>query len=174
VVAIALIAVAQASNLHQPLQRWQQFAGQFPADARWTSAKTAISALPEAGWFGFGPGTFRAVFPYHSQAGENGVAGIWRFLHEDYLQFLLEWGAIGSAFWGVLFFGGMVVAFRAVRRPNSSWLPRQRTLIPLVLLALASVALHALVDFPLQIASIQLYVATYLGICWGSSAWKRS
>ena len=174
VVAIALIAVAQASKLHHPLQRWQQFTGQFSADARWTSAKTAISALPEAGWFGFGPGTFRTVFPYYSRAGEGEVTAIWRFLHQDYLQFLLEWGAIGSVFFGALFFGGMAVAFRAVRRAYSSWLPRQRTLIPLVLLALASVALHALVDFPLQIASIQLYVVTYLGICWGSSAWKRS
>ncbi len=50
---------------------------------------------------------------------------------------------------------------------SAEWTPRRRVFVAMVLLGLGSVALHALVDFPLQVASIQLYVATYVGVCWG-------
>jgi hypothetical protein len=172
---LALIALAQATHLEQPLNRWQSVGKGVPDDARWQASRMALRALPDAGLFGFGPGTFRVVFPVYNVGSGNPVPGTWRFLHEDYLQTVLEWGWLGSSLWALLFFGGIAVAIRNYKTyARREWTPRRRMLQPLAIVALLGVALHALVDFPFQIESIQLYVATYLGICWGSSLWYQT
>jgi hypothetical protein len=172
-IGLALIAFAQASHFEQPLNRWRLRSEHIPNDARWKASRVAVRALPDAGLFGFGPGTFRVVFPVYNRSGSDQVPGTWRFLHEDYLQTLLEWGWIGGILWALLFFGGITVGIRSYKRhARREWTPRRRVLQPLVIIALIGVALHALVDFPVQIESIQLYVATYLGLCWGSMLWK--
>ncbi len=173
-IVLALIALAQATHLDQPLTRWQRESQRIPRDARWQACHVALAALPDAGLFGFGPGTFRVVFPTYNIGSVNQVPGTWRFLHEDYLQTLLEWGWLGCSLWGLLFFGGIMVGIRSNNKnARRDWTPRRRVLQPLVIIALVGVALHALVDFPFQIESIQLYVATYLGICWGSTLWHQ-
>jgi hypothetical protein len=168
-----LIALAQTTHLEQALARWQLVGERIPNDARWQATRVAISALPHVGFFGFGPGTFRVVFPYHNVGSANRVPGTWRFLHQDYVQTALEWGWLGSSLWALLFFGGIAVGIYNYKKHAAGWCPRRRLLQPLIIIALVGVALHALVDFPLQIASIQLYVATYLGLCWGSARWRR-
>ena len=172
-IGLALIAFAQASHFEQALNRWQLQSEHIPNDARWQVSRVAVRALPDAGLFGFGPGTFRVVFPIYNRSGSDQVPGTWRFLHEDYLQTLLEWGWIGGILWALLFFGGITVGIRSYKEhATREWTPRRRVLQPVVIIALMGVALHALVDFPVQIESIQLYVATYLGLCWGSMLWK--
>jgi len=173
-ILLALVALAQATHLEQPLTRWRTERQRIPNDARWQACHLALAALPDAGLFGFGPGTFRVVFPTYNIGSVNQVPGTWRFLHEDYLQTLLEWGWLGCSLWGLLFFGGIMVGIRSNNKnARRDWTPRRRVLQPLVIIALVGVALHALVDFPFQIESIQLYVATYLGICWGSTLWRQ-
>lgn len=172
-VGLAFIAFAQASHFEQALKRWQLQSEHIPNDARWQASRVALRALPDAGLFGFGPGTFRVVFPTYNRSGSNQVPGTWRFLHEDYLQTLLEWGWTGGIIWALLFFGGITLSIRAYKEhARREWTPRRRVLQPLVIIALMGAAVHALVDFPVQIESIQLYVATYLGLCWGSMLWK--
>jgi hypothetical protein len=171
-IILALIALAQATHLEQPLNRWQSVGEGFPADARWQASRVALGALPGASFFGSGPGTFRVVFAGYNIGSGHPVPGSWRFLHEDYLQTVLEWGWLGSSLWALLFFGGIAVGILSYKRYAArDWIPRRRVMQPLAILALAGVAMHALVDFPFQIESIQLYVATYLGVCWGSSLW---
>ena len=172
-ILLALFALGQATHLEQPLNRWQSVSERISTDARWRASRVAMSALCDIGFFGFGPGTFRSVFPFYNNVATKPAPGTWRFLHEDYLQTALEWGWLGSSLLALLFFGGIAIGIRSYKKSAAqAWTPRRRLLQRLVAVALAGVALHALVDFPFQIASIQLYVATYLGLCWGSSLWR--
>jgi hypothetical protein len=207
-ILFVLFAVGQASHLDAPIRRWETLGDRVSEDGRWAASRVALSALPKAGLFGSGPGTFRVVFQGYNKTAEHPVEGQWRFLHQDYLQTVLEWGWLGSALWATMFFGGIGVAVASLRRQNAlrrsqpplpqvragqgnqfrsgepvsqrssvlefaqGWRWRRRLILTLAIIALMGVALHSIVDFPLQIESIQLYVATCLGLCWGSARWN--
>jgi hypothetical protein len=174
VIVLTLIALARTTHLEQVLMRWQVGGEQIASDARWQANRVAIGMLPDVGSCGFGPGTFRVVFAYYNIASANRVRGTWRFLHDDYVQTALEWGWVGGGLWALLFFGAIAAGiYNYKRHAATDWSPRRRLLQPLIIIALVGAALHALVDFPLQIASVQLYVATYLGLCWGSGRWFK-
>lgn len=164
--------VAVFAGMDSSLQRWQHIDELTAADnPRWLAAGVCGRMLPEAGWWGFGPGTFATMFPYFTGSLGDQIAGVWKYAHQDYLQTLLEWGYVGAGLWAVVIGGAFVAAGRQYRRHRDELSFKQRALHFGLVLALLGVLLHALVDFPLQVPSVQLYVAVWLGWLWGAPGW---
>ncbi len=134
--------------------------------------------LPAVGWGGSGPGTFEMVFPLSIKEAGNKAVGQWYWInaHQDYLQALVEWGVVGSLLWGGLLAGGFLLVCSRLLSSRFHIRTESRYLMAASALALLGVGLHAMVDFPLQIASLQLYAAVISSIAWmvGSSPDERS
>lgn len=171
IVSAAFVAIVFGIGLDRQFERWrdtqQQFSGDGLLHTRLLAQQAALSGLPEAGWFGFGPGCFQVMFPFYTGFLGDQIRGFWRFLHADYVQTVFEWGRLGAAAWAVVFFGGIFRGAMRERLQSAERSTQNLYFLPACLLALGGVGLHALIDFPLQIASIQLYVAVLLGLCWG-------
>ncbi len=138
-----------------------------------------LSMLPDAGLFGFGPGTFRAAFPGYQLTYDFGRRSFpefwktqtWLQAHNDYLQTIIEWGYLGAIMWAIVFFSGICRAGLIIKSIRGRDNPESQSgmdplMIGCALLAISGTLLHAIIDFPLQIASIQLYIAVLLGLCW--------
>lgn len=170
-VGLVLIVVLLAVGLEVQLGRWHRTAQEIGSGTllgtRLLAQQAALHAVPDAGFCGFGPGSFEVIFPYYTLYLGDRISGIWRYLHADYIQTLLEWGMVGTVLWSIIFFGGLARGWQAYRDAGAEVSSQHNLFLPAVLLALAGVAVHALIDFPLQIASIQLYAVVYLGLCWG-------
>ena len=159
VVAVATIAIS--AGWETAIHKWsllpEQLTGENPRVlAMWACSKM----LPDAGLCGFGPGTFEISFPHYTGFLGRRIEGIWRFAHQDYLQAIIEWGFIGAAVLGAIFVRGLVRAFKGTSIPSAS--DGERTLRFATGLALLGIALHAVIDFPLQMACLQLYVVCLL------------
>lgn len=122
--------------------------------------------LEEAGAWGFGQGTFEYVFNNARQSLGHQLTGRWDFAHSDALQTVQDWGYAGAAAWLVLFMGGLLSALSGSRLRGAA--PDEvRVLSAAAAFALVGVMIHACVDFPLQILSLQLNTLAILGLVSG-------
>ncbi len=173
-----------------PTARWESFAGgDMSTEARIVAYGHFARMVPDAGWIGFGPGTFQTI--YWDYVGDDPImqkAPFW-VAHQDYLQTLVEWGWLGTFFWGVLLVVPVFALFRSgwagkvgARRNDVefaySWTQHIRFFwnaipdasSPVVALggcvAIVLTALHSLVDFPMQIESLQFYFLIWIALGW--------
>jgi O-antigen ligase len=170
---VCVVILILSFGIERSLQRWDQTLTALLAseDATVWLGRASIYricwlSLQAAGWFGFGPGTFAIVFPSLQTEHGGEINGILRYAHQDYLQTVLEWGGLGFLVWAALIGGGIVRAMlylwsdpRAMRREQGMW-------IALCTLSLLGILIHSLIDFPLQIASLQMISAVLLGQLW--------
>lgn len=165
---ITLTAVLVLPGLLATLSRWNEFTTQGDSlRGRYLTYGACLHAITEAPVFGTGAGTFQYVFPFHTNHLEDQIAGYWEYAHQDYLQTLIEWGFVGGLLWALLAFGALLRLGSRARAARRNGITEITSSVALI--ALAIVLIHALIDFPFQIASIQWVVTFYLAIAWSES-----
>ena len=170
---IILALFAASFGMKKNFARWKQgfpassLAGGsfFQRDRGLTYQSVLFHLLPRTGFWGSGPGTFEPAFAAVVKEDSLPVKGRWDLAHNDYLQTLSEWGVIPFLSFLALITGALWQGFRLWRLPRGSSV---RLLGICGAISLLGVLLHALVDFPLQIASIQLNVAVICGLLLGT------
>jgi hypothetical protein len=165
IAAAALMALS--FGIDRSVGRWER-SGFWDQERALNYELLVEEFIPAAGWWGYGPGTFEPVFdPRRQMIGKT--AGVWAQAHSDILQTPVDYGWAGAAAWTILLGGALVVATLGARRHGRK--PDETEILSMACaFALAGVSLHALVDFPLQISSLQLYAMVVAGLAWGSAA----
>jgi hypothetical protein len=163
--AAAVLAVS--FGIDRTVLRWERQWDSLFNNSRYQVYDVLVSStIPASGWWGHGPGTFVRVFNIHRDLTGNPVKGWWVNAHSDALQTPVDYGWAGAAAWLALLGGGLVVAALGARRRGRR--PDENEILSMACaFALGGVSLHAFVDFPLQISSLQLYTMIIAGLAWG-------
>lgn len=129
----------------------------FASDDRLAVYGLTWRSILDAPLFGFGDGTFSEVFPMYRD-GTIGPFGVWDMAHNSYLEALQGLGAPVAT----LLFLGLGVLF--VRCVLGALARRRGASAPLVACAATVVvALHAFVDFSVQMQAVALTWVALLG-----------
>ncbi|HSI10730.1 MAG TPA: O-antigen ligase family protein [Chthoniobacter sp.] len=167
-VAVSVLALSGIAlfGLQHAANRWAELPKLLHGpNARLSAWGVCLRMLPDAGAWGIGPANFMIAFPHYIKGLSMGP-GVWEHAHQDYLETWIEWGWWGSAVWAVLIGGALVTAIKDGSSERRSDNQEDVLLNRFVGLSLAGLMLHALVDFPCQIPTIQLYAIVFTGILW--------
>jgi len=112
---------------------------------RFTIDRDALKIFAQRPLTGWGLGVFGVIYPSYSSLSTNLKVGM---VHNDYLQLLVEMGAVGFAI--MLWF--LIALFRsALRKLNHASSATNAAMTLAALLGISGILVHSLVDFNLQI-----------------------
>lgn len=125
-------------------------------DLRAAVVEDAVGLLERRWWDGYGAGSFEVVFP---QVAGPRIGPAFDHAHNDYLQFLIEYGALGTLPLAAFVALALYHAGRAMWMRESTY---RSGVGAGVLLALLALLIHSFVDFNLQIPA---NAATFVVFC---------
>jgi O-antigen ligase len=136
--------------------------GEYPLGDRGAAYATAVAAIKERPWFGWGPqGWTAAAAALSNDPFIRTFYLMVQFTHSDYLQTCVEWGLIGAAGWALLIPASVVNAFRRLgSHPSHDFVGAAAAS------ALVAVLVQSLIDFPLQIPAVFFNVIALSALAW--------
>lgn len=135
----------------------------FESADRLAVYKLTLLSIWDAPWKGFGYGTFEVVFPMYR---DNSVSpfAYWDKAHNTYLEIIQGLGIPFAILFFVMLLGLVIRAGRAALTRRSS-----ATAVLIATSATVIVALHACVDFSMQIQAVALTWTALLGTAMAQS-----
>ncbi|WP_395738624.1 O-antigen ligase family protein [Prosthecobacter sp.] len=163
-------AGAWLSGAGAGLDRWNVFADRhFDDPARRHAAMMALQIGWDHGWTGTGPGTFEWVSVHYSALDPILAPGRWRHAHNDYTELFAEWGWPGVVFFMLVlafpvrrWIGTLRQVFSKNPRDGMSFQRKAGQICFSV--AVVSMLVHAVVDFPVQIDATRHLFAVMVGM----------
>lgn len=160
-IIIGIAVVAGGGNFIDRLERQGL---SLETNLRSTLFSTTVEAIKTAPLKGTGFGTYeQAIEPY--RANDPDIFALWEKAHNTYLENTLELGIPAALALNISILLLARIAWRGVRSRR-----RHKSFPALGVAATLLVALHALVDFSLQIPAIALLYAFILGLAIAQSA----
>lgn len=153
---IDVLIVSSLFGLKQVQERLEQT--NLAQESRDEVITDTLPLLKQFGFLGSGGGTFYTLYP---QVQNERIQHFYDHAHNEYLQFALEFGVIGS-----LLIGGVVLiclkhSFSAMRNRRHP-LPRGTAFA--CIMAAMGMALHCSVDFPLQAPANSVFFIVILAL----------
>ena len=153
VFAISLVSFILYAGISPLIERFS--AGGISDEQRFLAWKGTLAAFRDFPAFGTGLGTFQYVFTlYHPP----GLHHFWDHAHNDYLELLLEEGAVGVLTGAFFIFTVLRLAFKRTGEGRRAYLQAGFAS------SLVTIGVHSLVDFNLHIPSNALLFFMVLGL----------
>ena len=174
-IAIDLFIVGSWFGVEKLAQRLEQTtiareAGAVPAlapgqeeslEQRQDPANDTLPMIQDHLWFGVGPGGWAGSFLNYR--GPQVAEGMYEHAHNDYAEFVAEYGVIGGAMLAIMVLWTLSQALLAQARRRD---PLMRGISFAALMGIISILIHASVDFNWQIPANAVYFMVLMALGW--------